>query len=83
MKNGKDKSDWIYYCKLRYLGKLYNFEIYQRIWCLKWKKQTKAGDWLKDEAKKAIELGLQILLKEKKIKDLYKSKIIEEKLKEQ
>jgi integrase len=82
VKNGKKSIDWIYYCKFRYLGKLYNFRNLTKEFGVRNEKEANSKmEWIKEEARKSIELGLPNPLERKKIKDLKKSKIIEEKTK--
>lgn len=82
VKNGKKETDWIYYCKFRYLGKLYNFRNLTKEFGVRNEKEANTKmELIKEEARKAIELGLPNPLERKKIKDLNKSKIIEEEAK--
>ena len=82
VQNGKKSVDWIYYCKFRYLGKLYNFRNLSKEFGVRSAKEANSKmEWIKEEARKSLELGLPNPLERKKIKELQKSKIIEEKVK--
>ena len=82
VKNGKKSVDWIYYCKFRYLGKLYNFRNLSKEFGVRNEKEAFAKmETLKKEAEQAKILGLSNPLERKKLKDLEKSKTIEEKAK--
>ena len=82
VKNDKKSVDWIYYCKFRYLGKLYNFRNLSKEFGVRNEKEAFAKmETLKKEAEQAKILGLSNPLERKKLKDLEKSKTIEEKAK--
>ncbi len=82
VRNGKKSLDWIYYCKFRLFGKLYNYRNLSKEFGVRNEKEAFVKmEALKKEAEQARILGLSNPLERKKLKDLEKSKTIEEKSK--
>jgi len=77
VKKGSNSKDWIYYCKFRWRNKLYNYRNLTEEFSVTSEKQASEKiSILKNEAKKALELGLPNPLERQKLRQIEKSKEI-------